>query len=172
MFKYKGYSNLVELNQPGVFALVHVRTKSMYISYSNNILKSVSEHLSHAKKGTHVNSNLNKQYKNLRLYIIEICDYSNCKYQCAYWYKYYKDQGYNLYNKRKPVQYRVAIEIDIRTYKVLVQLVNKRKERIVLGVFDKVQEAEQFALLVQSQEVIRPLYATNELTRLYVLEHS
>lgn len=166
MIRYNGYSNLVDLNQPGVFALVHVRTKRMYLSYSNNMLTAVGDHLSKAKAGTHTNNNLNKQYSNLRLYIIEVCDSNTVRSQYAYWYKKLQP-GYNLV---PAPQYRTRIDVD-KEYRILVKLVSRSYSAIVLGVFSKMSEAIEFRKLVDSQVHIVPIYCTNELTRTYVLEH-
>lgn len=163
MIKYSGYSNLVTLNQSGVFALVHVRTKSMYLSYSNNILVAVGQHLSKASTGTHDNSFLNKHYSNLRLYIVELCDSNIVREQYSYWYNKLQP----LYNKVPPPQYRVRIEVDHK-YQILVKLVSKSGKHLVIGVFDKMEDAKMFKAVVQSQEHIRPLYASNELTRKYM----
>lgn len=164
MIKYTSYSNLLSLNQPGVFALVHVRTKSMYLSYSNNILTAVGHHLSKASTSTHDNSFLNKHYSNLRLYIIELCDSNIVKEQYAYWY--HKLQP--LYNKVPPVQYKVRIEVD-HLYRILVKLVTRSNKHLVIGVFDKMEDAKVFRDLVLVQEHIRPVYACNELTKNYIL---
>lgn len=167
MIKYKGYSNLVELAQPGVFALVHYRTKAMYIGYSNNMLVSISDHLSKAKTGTHECKELNKMFKNLRLYVIE---YSNSpKVRAAYWYKQYSSLGITLYNQRVPVNYKARIEVG-SDYLVYVKIVTNRNDALVLGVFTTMAEAKQFYDIVASQEQIVPIYATNELTRKYVEE--
>lgn len=163
MKKYTGYSNLVTLNQSGVFALVHVRTKSMYLSYSNNILTAVGQHLAKASTGTHDNSFLNKHYSNLRLYIVELCDSNIVKEQYAYWY--HKLQP--LYNKVPPVQYRVRIEVD-HLYRILVKLVTNSNKHLVIGVFDKMSDAKKFKAHVLEQEYIRVIYASNELTRKYI----
>lgn len=168
MIKYKSYSNLLELGQSGVFALVHYRTKAMYIGYSNDILISVSHHLAKARAGQHECKALNKQYKNLRLYVLE---YSNDpKIRCSYWYNYYSNLGYHLYNRRSPVKYKLRIEIG-SNYLVYVKIVTSRNDSQVIGVFSTLDEATEFYNFVLTQEQLRPILADNELTRKYVEEH-
>ena len=167
MFKIRSYSNIVELAQPGVFALVHVRTGTMYITYSNNMLTSISSHISRAKIGTHECAPLNKQFKNLRLYVLEYCEYSNIRVRHAYWYNLYKALGHKLYNRVPPVQYKARV-IVTKDFFVHVELINKNKDILILGVFDKISDANEFCTLVNSQVPIAPMYATNELTRKYV----
>lgn len=166
MKKINSYSNIVSLARPGIFAFVHYRTKSMYITYSNNMLTAISSHITQAQDGVHSNKSMNKYFKNLRLYVIEECDSSNLTVQHSYWWKQFEQQGYKFYNTRPPLQYKVRTVILV-DYSVQVQLINKNREVLVLGVFDNIQEANTFQQLVQSLDPIRPLYYNNLLTKSY-----
>lgn len=170
MKKYSSYSSMAELLQPGVFAFVHARTKAMYLTYSNNMLAAIGTHLQSAQESTHICPSMNKQFKNLRLYIIETCtSRDNAKEQFGYWYRELS-KIHKMYNRVPPTQYRVRVEIDNNAKRIFVKLVSNSNSQIVLGVFNKIEEAETFATVVRSQDYLRPIYSTNSLTISYLQE--
>jgi hypothetical protein len=165
MVLVSNYSNMKELSQSGVYAFVHHRTKSLYISYSNNILISVSKHISDMKQGIHSNKSLNKYYSNLKLYILEFCSPEDLRIRQSYYYDLYKSQGYKLYNQVPPVKYKTRIVIDPKTKTLVrVDIVNSQNKSSTIGYFDNIHDAESFCKYINSLTPIRPVYATNELT--------
>ena len=169
MIKLKG-SLLEILLESGIFGIVNNRNKSIYIGYSHSMLESINRNLSQIKDQVHTCIPHTSKVNNLQVLIIETCTKDQLKLKQSYWISEYRNKGYKIYNTRKPLTYRTRIVID-EDYKVLVQLVNLSKDSFVIGVFNKVQEAVDFTNEVKKTTPIVPIYATNDLTKQYLIDH-
>lgn len=156
---------LTQLNQPGVWAFVNDRDKIIYLSYSNNILSSVSRNVRELTDKTHSCRRMVRDRSNLRIQIIE----PNCqKAKLGYWVDYYRNSGYSLYrNNNGEVTYKVRTMITDE-YLIHVMLVNKRNDKTVVGVFPNMEDANHFIQTYYQNNIHRIVYSDNPLTKQYL----
>lgn len=156
---------LQELCIAGVFCIVHKRNKHVYIAYSSNILVAISRHLELLSKGNHPNKKLQRQFKSCEWMILETNVKDNEKMlRQQYWMDKYKQDGYNIYNNRNSVIYKVRTNVtgDLNTpYKVSVELVNRRNDKIVVGLFDSLLDANDFIETYYRGPIYSITYAKN-----------
>lgn len=170
----------IMLNTPskGIYCLINHRNKRVYLKYSQNICMSLSRVLADIRSKNTIYKQLIKDVKKLQfLYLEDINineDDLSLHLKLDFYVQKYMDLGYSLYNnKHKLARFKVAIEVteDLKSVHVVLTSRN-RKKRIVVGVFDKMYDAEEFAASFDAMDVIRPIYAVNELSRKYFLNES
>ena len=153
---------LMDMNKPGVWAFVNDRDRIVYLSYTNNILTAVSRNLKELNDKTHSCRRMIRDKSKLQIQIIE----SGCqKAKLGYWVDFYRNRGYSLYrNNNGEVTYktRVAVTSD---YLIHVLLVNKRNDKIVVGVFSKMEEAKSFIQTHYPDKIHKIVYSDNPLTK-------
>lgn len=156
---------LTDINKPGIWAFVNDIDRMVYLSYSNNILTSVSRNVRELTDKSHSSKSLVKDKSKLQIQIIEFnCD----KAKLTYWLDYYKTKGYSLYrNNNGEVVYKTRIAITTDFF-VHVQLVNKRNDKIVVGVFSNMEEAKSFTQTYYSNKIHKIVYSDNSLTKEYI----
>lgn len=57
---------------PAIYKLVHNETGEVFVSYSKNMSNGVKKHLSALRNGSHVNPDLQEDYKNIHTFRVEI----------------------------------------------------------------------------------------------------
>lgn len=166
-------TRLENLSIAGVFALYNDKDKKVYIGTSNCCLLAISQLLKNFKDKVVPIRELYQDRKKLEVSILETIDdkiQRDVRYN--YWCDYYRNLGYSLYREHKGTTYtvRLTIEnIETEIYRVLVQLVNTRKDKIVVGVFSTVDEAQEFIKLnYEGKDYIVPVYSDNSLTKEYL----
>lgn len=131
------------------------------------MLQSIVPHLTQIRDRVHPCIPSNSKVKNLQLIVIETCSEDLLRVRHGYWIEHYRNTGYTVYNKKDGLKYKVRIVVD-KEFNVLVQLVSKRYDYTTIGVFNKVQEAQEFVDKVKLNNPIIPIYADNEQTKLYL----
>jgi hypothetical protein len=159
------YNSIVDLIQPGIYGIINNR--NVFIGYSNNILQSVSSQLAMIQSGTH--TYIKDPIDQLQIVIIETNPIS-LKISQTYWADYYKTQGYQVLNNKRLLRYKIRTRVD-NNFQVIVELVSKRNNAKVVGVFAKVSEAEAYCKLLQQNDPIVPIVCTNDLTSKYLKEY-
>lgn len=165
MLKIK-LKDLTELNTPGVYALINNKDKRIFITQSNNILSSVSRNIAQIRDKSHSCRPLLRNLPNLELLVLEHeSSPKNRKIRLSYWMTIYKTKGYELYNPSTPVSYKVQARIT-SDYFVHVLLINKRNDKLVVGVFNTMSEAESFiSQNYPNQSINNVIYSSNDLTK-------
>jgi hypothetical protein len=160
---------LTDINKPGVWAFVNDTDRIIYLSYSNNILTSISRNVRELNDKSHSSKSLIRDKSKLQIQIIEFnCD----KAKLGYWVDHYRNNGYSLYrNNNGEVTYktRVAITDD---FFVHVLLVNKRNDKLVVGVFPNIQEANYFIQTHYPNKIHKIVYSNNDLTKQFLRRKS
>lgn len=156
---------LTYLNQPGVWAFVNDRDKIVYLSYSSNILSSVSRNTRELHDKSHPCRRMIQHKPILRFELLE----SNCqKAKLGYWIDFYRNKGYSFYrNRNGEVTYKARITITDE-FLIHVQLVNRRNDKIVVGVFSDMEEAKSFTQTYYSNKIHKIVYSDNPLTKQYL----
>jgi hypothetical protein len=158
--------NLTELTCSGIWAFVNTKDKRIFISHSNNILSSVSRNISEIKDKSHSCRKLLRDLPNLELLVLEADVLpQDRKIKVGKWMENYKNKGWTLYKDTPPVLYSIRTSIS-KDYKVHILLVNKRNDKLVVGVFTTMDEATQFLFTnYPNNKVHNVIYSDNSLTR-------
>ena len=163
--------NLKELatySKSGIWGFINVTDKRIFISGSENILSAVSRNIEELLLKNHSCRLLLQDIPNLELIILETSVPKNQrKAKQSFCMDHYLSQGYSLYRTRKPVSYRITTAIS-NDYFVHVLLVNSRNDKIVVGVFDKMDDATQFITShYNTSKIYNITYSKNNLTKLF-----
>lgn len=124
------YRNMLDLSIPGVYAYVQHSSRKVFISYSRNIIASVSRNIQEHK------------YLDYELVILDI-DAKDLRLSTSNWIHDYRNKGYTILNERIPVQYKWIIDIT-KDFKVRTRLVNSRYKAIEEHYFDTIVLAQEF----------------------------
>lgn len=157
--------SLSTLIQPGIYGIINNR--NIFVGYSKNLLKSVSEQLSLIQNNEH--SYITAPIDQLQIVYIETSS-DILKIKQTYWADYYKAQGYQVLNDKRLLRYRIRTRVD-NNFQVLVELVSKRNTPRIVGVFAKVSEAEAYCKFLELNDPIVPIVCTNDLTSKYLKEN-
>lgn len=160
---------LADLNRPGLYALTNVLDKKVYIGYGKSMLKSVTRLLDDLK----TNKNLSKlagDSNSLVFSVIETClDQNSMAYlrlRMGVHRSQYKDNGYSFYNSDKGLRLRVNSYLDLDGY-IYVEVVSQSNKRIVVGVFKRVADADNFIKRHYQGTIGTIVYSDNRLTERY-----
>lgn len=149
------YKQILDLSIRGVYAIIQPNN-SVFIAYSNNISEGL---IRHALK-----------YKDVQIIVLETdIPKAGLKIRASYWIKEYQKLGFNILNiVTNPVSYKVKVRIN-RDFLVEVTLDNKRNGKLVVGIFDKVETANNFVSKnYTGKELKEPVYSNNYLTKRYL----
>lgn len=123
------YKTLKELYVPGIIA--YIKDKKCYILYSRNLLQSLTR--------------LMEEYKDYELMVLETeVPEDLLKVRHKFWIKWYAGLGYEILNKRKPVNYSIKIVIN-KDFLVDIWLYPAHSRRKLLGTFNNMEEAKEFS---------------------------
>ena len=157
---------LESLSVSVIWALANPVDKKIFISYSNNILSSLSRNISEILDNSHSCRQLISDYNRLELMILETPVPSNqLKVKSGHYMDHYKDNGWSLYKANPPVKYTVKTLI-AKDCKAHVVLVNKRNDKLVVGVFDTMHEADEFTSSAYPNNTVTTIiYSQNSLSK-------
>lgn len=159
--------NLNNLSNSGLFALINDFDRKVYVGYSRNILDALKRIVSDLNDNLKTHKNIKEDFTKLRLVVLEkMTDVRLMKILYNNYIEHYRNIGYTSYRNVIPIKLRVRIEITL-DYKILVHLVCNNKTKIVVGVFDKMKEADSFVADFYTDRKIKLVYANNALTRNY-----
>lgn len=153
-----------------IYALVCQENMKVYISYSKNVVTSLGRLLSDVQDKKCIYKHLIDDASKLEFKVLDSINISDTSLDVALKLDHnitlYKQLGYSLYNDKYKLQkLKVAIEVDDDLKRIFVRLKSQdRHKSIVVGVFDKMWDAEEFACCFESMSIIKPIYATNTLS--------
>ena len=162
-------SEIIKLIPGGIWALINETNRMVYLVYSNSMVGSLARNLTTIKDGWHRYKNLCADINNLEFKVIEIYrgnDLEN-RLRLNYWFDYYRNNGYQLYNKNIPVKVWINIELynNSGTYAVLVRLVNS-KRKFLVGAFLTKDEADGFIETYYSKGIYNVIKDNGPLTQI------
>ncbi len=169
------FRQFMGLCRPGIYVLVDNRHKKVAIIHTNDLLRSISATMTQLKSNTHKCKKLNEHKEWLSLEILETVEDRVARYlRHSYWVEHYKKLGYKMFFYKKAIEFkvRVVIEPDFTPSSdnllVYVVLKNTRGDKLVVGVFNAMPEAEAWVEAVyRPMNIISPVYADNELSQEY-----
>lgn len=167
------FKMMYKQSNSGIFCLINESKKRVYISYSKDIITSLARMVRDIRSKNVIYKQLIKDVRSLEFLLLEdinIYDTDICIHtKLDYFITFYKQLGYELYNDKYKLQkLKVSLEVNLNDNLVYVKLVNKRYKKIVVGVFDKMYDAELFATVFEIMDIVKPVYSINELTRTYI----
>lgn len=159
--------DLVNYSKPGIWGFVNEKDKRFFISHSNNILSAVSRNISQIQDKSHSCRKLIRDLPNLNFILLVFGGGStkNRKVLTTELIEQFISKGYTPYTNRVIVSYKLRTVIT-KDYKIHVQLVNKRNDKTIIGVFDNMDEAISF---IQSNypnnKIHKVIYCQNSLSK-------
>ena len=167
------FKSMYKTPQGGIYSLVCEKNKMVYISYSKDIITSIARLVRDIHSGNTIYKQLKKDASKLEFYRLEDINIYDTiidvQLKLDYFIREYKQQGYSLYNdKYKLQQFKIKIEVSDDLKLIYVKLVSKGNKKVICGVFDKIYDAEEFATIFETMDIVRPTYATNELTKIFL----
>ena len=151
-------STLTSIPNNAIIAFINDFSKKVYILQGSKVRTLLMQNLTQIEDGEH---NHLDSLDNYRLEVIETCyDRTHRLLHTEYWYNQYEKIGYEVMARRCLLKYRYRIVLNKQGL-VVVSAVSRRNDQIIVGVFRKLKEAEEFVLYADGQLV----YANTELTR-------
>lgn len=156
--------NLIDYSKPGIWGFFNEKDKRFFISYSNNILSSVSRNITQIQDKSHSCRKLIRDlpHLNLVLFVDDALDTKSRKIRTMELINAFISKGYTPYINRTLVSYKLRMVIT-NEYNIHVLLINKRNDKIIVGVFDSINEANSF---------INSNYPNNKITKIIYSENS
>ena len=163
--------NLLDYSKPGVWGFFNEKDKRFFISHSNNILAAVSRNISQIQDKSHSCRKLIRDLPNLHFILlvggVDNEGFKNRKLRAAEVVEAFKAKGYTPYKESTIVSYKLRTVVT-SDYKIHVLLVNKRNDKIVVGVFDNMDLAKGFIDSVYpNNKISKIIYSENNLTKLF-----
>lgn len=153
---------LVALPINAVFGFINDVDRKVYLSYSNDLSRSIRQKLTQY-------SEVSNDYRNgkIRLYYEEsVNDRNTQKLLVEQLCHTYESKGYSFYHRHNYIDYEVKIYVE-KDMLVYVYLVSKNFSKLIVGIFDKMDKANEFKALLERNTPVIPVFAMNELTMLH-----
>lgn len=141
-----------------VFVIINPSNKKCYVSYANNLKSRIGQILDDFKELVGPDTYIRILIKVDALLYKQI--------YAQYYNEQFIEDGYEVVNyKIKYSKYKPKIKVDFLLSAVFVVLENIRKDKMIVGVFDNVDEAKSFVEQYYSCGLVQPVYALNERTK-------
>lgn len=170
-------THLLNLPIAGLFALIDENNKRVYLVHSSNIRGALNRIIDDLHYKINLPQELIENRFNLKLEVLEEqFDRRTRLGRYSYYVDKYRNNGYTILREDYiPLQYK--LDIQIRDYhdlvgrnnkRVFVELVSKGRQRIVVGIFRTMKEANKFIKETYGDsKYLTPVYANNRATREY-----
>lgn len=164
--------DLLGLPEGCTFALYNPKKKKVQLFVCKNALIRIPQIINDLRNNEHSIRELCEDVRDLELIILETSnDYGMLRLHMQYWYDYVKNIGLETYKRHTYLKYKSRVNVGYDydgVQRVFVELVNRRNESFVVGVFEKMNEAKEFQKqYFDTQKYVFPVYANNSLTKNY-----
>jgi hypothetical protein len=169
LLKDQNIETFREYSVDAVYCLISDELRSIYVTHGN-VLKGIIRLLDSFKDGR--NKDLERDLPKLELRIIKVCDNElQRKLVVSQQIDYWRSLGYKVYRNRKPLTLTCKTNYRIWNgeYYFFVELISRRYNRTVVGVFETEVEALEFMSkeYPKGNAIVDVVYAGNELTAVY-----
>jgi len=154
-----------------IYALINPKDRKIFISYSRNLLFSIGRNIDQINDDNHVCS---RDKDLIELLIIEtVKQEKDLRLRYRFWEEYFKQNGYSFYRNIKTINYRTRIEIikrakDKKSLLAVKLISNNSRSMEVVGLFEKMEDAEAFKEKHYKGTILKVVYADNEDTKEYL----
>lgn len=163
----------LKFNKGGIAGFINTQDKKILILESSNLLMAITRVLIEVKNNTFKSKKFIDDFNKLDdfkiFYELDGADNVTRYLLVNKLLDSYKAEGYSLYRPVKFTRFKIKKDIVTkdRLWYVVVKLVNWNRE-ILVGVFNKGYEADEFIKEAYPGEVESVVYANNELTKEFV----
>ena len=163
---------LANLPESCIFSLFNRNKMKGQIFLCKNGLLRIPQIINDLRTNQHSIKELCQDISSLELIILETHpDYELLRLHMQYWGDYLEESGITPYKKHTYLRYKARISVGYdydAKRRVFVEMVNRRNESFVVGVFHKMHEAKEFKHeYFDTQKYVYPVYASNNLTKNY-----
>lgn len=160
----KFLSQLKSLPDNAVFGLISDSSKECYISHTNNLKARIGQILSS-------DFILHEDTRLIVFNTVHDSEYKRIYTQ--YYLDKYKELGYSrVGGPFEYINYKVRVQYSKFLLEALVVLINKRKDKTVVGVFSSVEEANKFVdEYYTGKDIVLPVYSINKRTVEWISTH-
>lgn len=158
-------------NESGIIALDNTKNKRVLLIRSSDALGSLSRIIRSVKSRNKRWRLLKKDYKKVDIKLLS-SDGTRLSYQ--YWVSHYEGLGYTFYSSYKAIQYKVKVDVIAEDkymshmQEVAVKLVTRNGTEVLVGLFDTIEQANEFVRQVYPNEVVNTVsYCMNDKTKKY-----
>jgi hypothetical protein len=145
--------DITEVPLSCVYAVISDVTKQCMILHSNNLPSRIRTVIDSSE----VEGN------DVRIEILEVLDDTEYKLLfCQEYKEKYIAAGYTIVSGRNYINYKVSVTYSRNAQKALVILYNRRRDRKIVGEFNSIVEAREFAKQYYGSGRVWPIYAIGE----------
>lgn len=160
-------SDFLQLKQCGVYCLINKEKKYIQIFASRNMLDSLNNLMKIIETGQY--GLLRNHLNEVEVEILEILSYTDkdINVKLSIWFNYYRSKGYTLYKDNNIVDYKIKDSTVIikNSLYYSIYLENKRKGKVILGIFSTRDKAMEWKNTNYPSDIITNLvYADNDLS--------
>lgn len=161
---------LIMLKQGGIYCFINSDKKKIQIFGSRNIMRNLDENLEIILKSNEY-PELKEDLDNVEFSILETTtNDQEIRVLLSKWNEYYINEEYKSYKEDGYTKYRLVDSFSMfdNKYYITVELRNKHKSKILIGIFKSHDEALEWKKLhYPNNKIDRLIYCNNELTTKY-----
>ncbi len=164
--------NLLNLNCNGLYCLINEQDRKVDVRYSCNLLRAVASLVESISDNSVVPLEISKDASKLQLVVLEK-NIEGLKLKHAFWQQYYKNLGYSLYRTKPGNKYVVEVSVDYvrelhQSHHYFVVRLKSKGSTVTVGIFDQIEDLQDFVSEYYSGVVVEIIFANNNLTSSYV----
>lgn len=167
----KVFIDMYKLPRGGIFIFLNYKKRTVYISFSKNLVWSLAKNVKEIQDRVHVCNALNTDIRDLEFMIIETLNYHDTLLDIHSkmndYIQYYRNKDYVIKHSRI-LQPRFVTQIG-EDLKVYCKLKGQGIKEYIVGVFNNLEESKEFQEIYRNMKIIYPVYAINDLTREYCI---
>lgn len=158
------FNDLYKLSVACIYAIKCDATKKVYVGYSKNLLTSLGRIMDDVVSYGTLKNDIDRASIEILCTDASILNSTKItRLNVSLYAQQYKDAGYSFYKPTNLVNYRVDVKIYASNYKAwyVVDLINSRNEKILVGVFDREKECKAFLNQYYPDGKVTHFYSAN-----------
>lgn len=158
------FNDLQKLSVACIYAIKCDDSRFVYVGYSKNLLNSLGRIMGDIESYGSLKFDVAKAHVDILSTDPAILDSVKLtRLKVSLYAQQYKDSGYQFYKPTNLVKYRVDVKIYASNCKAwyVIDLINSRNEKILVGVFDKKDACDAFLNKYYPDGIVSHFYAAN-----------
>jgi len=166
--------DMYEMKKGCIFVLLCDESKRFWVGHTNNLLNAIARICNDLE--THKYVLMKEDIEKIQIKVVEddVEDEQLRRIRVALYVSHYESLGYTLYAPSNLVRYKVKTNIiRMNKYtKFIVYLTSGRRNDVVVGVFSKKREMDDFLNTYYPDNVVKGIfYSSNDLTTNYLKKY-